>query len=343
MVYSYDMKDVKNEYLGLVNRVDTTLRTATDLQKATEKVYQELGKLLAVKNFAVALLDRREKTISFQIIVENRKVKKVDPRKFADGLIEHVVISKKPLRINKDLSSFCRKSKFVLSPGLKSAKSWLGVPMIFQSKVLGAVAIYENNESAYSEFDEILLSDIALKLTLIFENARLSEAVKSSSLIDPTTAAANRQYFDLVLEREMKKAIGYTRPLSLVLVEIDDYPNIKKNIGFENADKLLAYVARFIRTNVRDTDFVARFDASYFVMLFPETDNPGAMIVAKRIRSRIEGEKISIKNLRKMSVTVSMGVATYPYHAENVEGLLKTAAKAAKRAKELGKNRVETI
>ena len=343
IAYIYVMKNVEPEYLDLVNQIDKILSASSDFKGAAEKIYQELKKSWGVKNFTVALLNPREKTISFQVFVDNGKIKKLGPKAQADGLIRYVTNQRKTVRINKDLSAFCKKSKIVLGPDLKAAKSWLGVPMICQSKVLGAIAIHEKSEAAYSELEGIILANIAWKLALMLDHARLSEELKSSSLMDPTTKIANRQYFNLVLEREMKKAVGYTRPLSLALVEIDDYANIKKNLGLDNADKLLAYIANFIKSNVRDTDFVAQFDDYYFVLLFPETDNPGAMIVAKRLRSRVEDDKIAIKDLRKMNITFSIGVATYPYHAENIEGLLKVAAKATKKAKELGSNRVETI
>jgi len=184
---------------------------------------------------------------------------------------------------------------------------------------------------------------IAGQLSIALHNLQLYNKVKSLSLIDDLTKVANRRYFHLMLKNELKKAKGYSRQLSLAMVDIDNFKYFNDKYDRIKGNKALIHIAQVLKKNIRDTDFVARFGGEEFVILFPETGNPVAVSVLERIRNAIEMESFHLKDRGKTKLTVSIGVATYPIDAETQNELIQSADKALQGAKLRGKNRVETI
>jgi diguanylate cyclase (GGDEF)-like protein len=178
---------------------------------------------------------------------------------------------------------------------------------------------------------------------MVEENVRLSEEVRELSLIDEVTKIPNRRYFDLVLGMEVKKAKGYSRQLSIALIDLDHFRSLSARYGKNTSDKILLHLAQTLKRNVRDTDFVARYGGGEFVILLPETMNEAAVNVAERVRNAVERAPLKAKGLRKKKMTISLGVVTYPSSAESLPVLIEQAQKALSRAKQLGRNQVVTI
>jgi diguanylate cyclase (GGDEF)-like protein len=331
------------KYLRLIRKMDKILNTRYDFHKIATKIYQEMNKDLKVENFYIGFYNDEEKSMRFEMFIENSIEKKSRTSKFSYGLVEYIINSKKLLKIGKDLHKFCKKMRVDSARVSKYAKSWLGVPIMHRNTVKGVIAIQDNKkENAYSQYDEILLSTVASRLARVIENFRLSEEIQELSLIDDLTKIANRRHFDFVVEREMKRAIGYSRPLSIAIIALDDLKKLTDKYGLLVVNKMLVHLSLSIRKDIRDTDFIARYTDDEFVLLLPEANSAGALTVSERIRSAIEKTYVSIKGLGKKRITVSIGVATYPYNAETLTELVQNADKALCQAKELGNSLVES-
>src|SRR5262249_26589570 len=144
------------------------------------------------------------------------------------------------------------------------------------------------------------------------------------------------------LQKEIGRAERSTRPLTVLMLDIDDFKGINDRWGHPVGDAILQRVTAEIRAGVRgDMDLVARYGGEEFAVILPETPSPVAFDVAERIRRRIderlfrppEGEEI-------IRITASIGLATYPDDARDKEQLLEHADAALYRAKRGGKNAV---
>ena len=146
-----------------------------------------------------------------------------------------------------------------------------------------------------------------------------------------------------MLETEVRKARGYSRPLTLAMIDLDNFKSFNDRYGHMAGDKMLLHIANTLKRNTRDTDFVARYGGEEFAIIFPETNNEIALRVSQRVRAAIERDMLLIRGIGRKKLTVSIGLATYPVHAEGVDALIKNADKALYTAKQHGKNRVETM
>jgi diguanylate cyclase len=265
------------------------------------------------------------------------------------GFAALVVASKKVFIVHKDLSKFCKKHNIAALH--KNTTGLCGYPIQHRNIVYGAIVLEKvKDHSPFGRAVESLVALIAARLAveiafdrLVEEKNRLESEVEQLALFDPLTKIPNRRYFDLILEMEMRKAKGYSRQLSLAMIDLDHFRNLNARHGKKVGNELLIHVAQTLQRNVRATDFVARFGGEEFMIILPEALNEAAVNVAERIRSAVESAPLVLKGTGRKKVTISIGVVTYPSSAENLPALLEQANRALKKAKGLGRNQVVAI
>ena len=165
-------------------------------------------------------------------------------------------------------------------------------------------------------------------------------SVAEQALLDPLTNIANRRGFEGSLVAELERSERHGHPCALVIVDLDDFKQVNDTRGHDVGDEVLVTVASRLQTLVRSPDTVARLGGEEFALLLPETDFPGALIVAERARAALEAESIPMtRDGDVLRVTASFGVACFPASPDRA-ALLREADEALYAAKRLGKNRV---
>jgi len=177
-------------------------------------------------------------------------------------------------------------------------------------------------------------------------NAMADKLAQSQALLrelstrDSLTGLLNYREFQRQLTEEAERSRRYGRPFSLLMLDIDHFKAINDTYGHLAGDKALRGLAALIRAEVRPTDIVARYGGEEFVLVLPETDGPGALTLAERLRARVAGHAISVTADQTASLTVSIGLASYPDKTDSVQKLVSAADRALYAAKSAGRNRV---
>ncbi|MDZ7844456.1 MAG: diguanylate cyclase [Anaerolineales bacterium] len=172
----------------------------------------------------------------------------------------------------------------------------------------------------------------------------LSERLHQVSITDELTGIANRRFFNQMLETEWKRSRRNDEPLSLLIMDVDNFKAINDQFGHLRGDQYLQTVAQALSTAFqRPGDLLARFGGDEFAAVLPATDQQGAIRVAEKCRLILKELEFTFgKDQHQMGVTLSVGVVTaQPDPAVSPEALLNTADQALYRAKEKGKNRLE--
>ena len=207
----------------------------------------------------------------------------------------------------------------------------------------------------------IMNSAVALIGTYLMGLIRQQETrLRHMVIRDGLTELYNRSYFFHRLNSEIERSRRYGRIVSILLMDIDNFKLFNDTFGHLAGDAMIQRVAEVFRSNIRrsetqpsyDVDIPCRYGGEEFAIILPEITAEGgyetalrlsekvvsnsALVVAERIRRQIEEAKLE----ENKGVTISVGVATYPFHALTTDALVHAADVALYRAKDMGKNRV---
>ncbi|MEO5657739.1 MAG: diguanylate cyclase [Nitrospiria bacterium] len=215
----------------------------------------------------------------------------------------------------------------------------LVVPFYFQGRVAGVI-VAANKPRWLTHEDSRLLSVFASHTSIAVANLRLYQEIQQLATRDGLTGLYNYRYFRAQIERAVQQARRYGYPLSLLMLDIDNFKTYNDAYGHLKGDLILKEIAGLLTAHTRAADLVARYGGEEFVILLPEIGQESAQNVAEKIRQVIEEYPFALEagELPK-TLTSSIGVASSP-GAWSADGLIQHADQALYRAKEAGKNRV---
>lgn len=159
--------------------------------------------------------------------------------------------------------------------------------------------------------------------------------VNSLALRDAVTGLTNHRYFREALRVHAAQAERYDKPLSLLMIDLDDFKKFNDRYGHPAGDTLLRELGELLARACRGGDIVSRYGGEEFSIILPETPIADALAIAERLR-----QNVAVRIFSRGPVRISVGVATYPNHADSAESLLSLADNALYEAKWGGKNRV---
>ncbi len=173
------------------------------------------------------------------------------------------------------------------------------------------------------------------------DSALALELAEALSVTDDLTRLYNSRYLNLVLRRETKRATRNGRPLSLLFLDLDGFKDVNDRYGHLAGSQALTELGVLLKGSVRETDIAARFGGDEFALVLPETDAPGALLVAERVRDRVRAHRFLAGDGLSVQLTASIGIATLPDAAASAEELLRVADAAMYRVKASGKNGIQ--
>ena len=187
-----------------------------------------------------------------------------------------------------------------------------------------------------------LLDALVAQLSLAMENALLFTRQQALVVTDGLTGVYNRRKFDEEIVRWTHLAQRSSRPVALIILDIDNFKSFNDTYGHPAGDDLLQLLARLMKENMRVSDLVARYGGEEFAIILPDLDRNAAFQAGERLRHLII-EHLHLPDCGEgepCRVTVSMGVAAVPEDALEPHSLVNLADQALYQAKRFGKNRV---
>ena len=217
--------------------------------------------------------------------------------------------------------------------------SFISAPLVLQGKGKGVININnKRNRESFALHDLELLEALAGHAVVALANAHRYEQALARAQRDSLTGLANHGHFWSSLDLEIHRASRYGREFSLVMIDVDHFKQFNDRFGHVAGDEALLGVARLITERCRATDVAARYGGEEFAVLLPETGLDGATSFAETLRRTVESQGFSAQEQR--SVTISLGVATYPGDGETSSDLVKAADALLYRAKAEGRNQI---
>ncbi|WP_229411171.1 MULTISPECIES: GGDEF domain-containing protein [unclassified Massilia] len=219
-------------------------------------------------------------------------------------------------------------------PGHVSAESWFDMPRVGRRRYLAADA-----SPIYDERGR--LTAVVETLRDLTDEKLAQIALEQLATRDGLTGLANRRCFDDTLQAEWARAQRQGQPLSLLMVDVDNFKAFNDANGHLGGDECLKRIATAVASEMRANDLVARYGGEEFAVILPNQSLKGAASVAERIRTRVEQLQVPNRLAAGLHVTVSIGAATALASPDNgPSDLVATADAALYRAKHMGRNRI---
>jgi diguanylate cyclase (GGDEF)-like protein len=333
--YITELERSRDELRRNLDRFGATLRSTLDLNGMLEAVLETAMMALRAEAGAVFLLHPSGRQLSL------RASRGYDP---PEGM---------SLPVGRGIAGQAARGERLLVPGNPEVASSgpmepatataVAVPLERGQRVIGVIALYGRAvPEPFRDEDAESLASFAAQASVAIENVLLHQETERLSITDGLTGVWNRRYLELTLRKEIDRAQRFDRPLSVLMVDIDLFKGVNDLCGHQRGDEVLVELSRRVLDSVRtQIDTLARYGGEEFVVVLPETPEEGAKVVAEKIRAAVRDHSFTSDTGPNVSITVSVGVASFPADGKEAQQLLHTADLAMYRAKQGGRDRVE--
>ena len=311
-----------------VNRLATAIRKSLELDSVLQTAADEVGRALNVHSCAVRV---EGALVGHEMTKHYLRPDAVDEAAIESLLRDVDSISN---RLSNELEAYVVDGDYSQATPVQADAV---VPLIYKESFVGLLLVRSDDDSrVWAENELLLLHTVADQLAVAVNHAHLFAQMQQQALTDGLTGCYNRRQFELQLERDLHLAARNDQPLSLIMLDLDNFKNINDKAGHDVGDVALRMLAETLRAELRAEDTAARFGGDEFVMILPQADHEGAQLVAERLRKRIEQTLVPGFG----QVTASFGVASYPAHASSRDTLVNAADRALYNSKDSGRNRI---
>ena len=207
-----------------------------------------------------------------------------------------------------------------------------------ENRTAGLVLVCRGG-AAFTDDERRVVEIFSAQLSMLLDNLRAREKILSLADMDDLTGVPNRRYFRRQLTAEMKRSRVYGVPLSVLLIDVDDFKMINDTLGHLMGDVVLSELCGTVKEMLRSPDAISRFGGDEFAVLLPHTDAAGAAAVADRILERVKALEITDADNRPIPCTVSIGVTQVEAADAAFNDVVRRADARLYDAKRQGKNR----
>ena len=305
---------------------------------------------ILVLAWVVTLLSRWQEVRMLQQIDASRNTVE---HLLADLPMPFMLVAQSDHRIVRGNDALAKIFGAMASPGSQAARLFSNdedLPTVMTAGARETVGMMTRRGEAYMLVSCTEASGLApqsgpcwlMTLVDVTEQYIQQKQLQNEATTDPLTSLANRRSFSMASELEIARARKQQTPLAVLSLDLDHFKRVNDQYGHGTGDLVLVQAARLLKSAMRDGDLAARVGGEEFVALLPNTVLPHAVAAADRIRQSIAVTPVVLPDGTSLSVTTSIGVALFRDNEFDLGPALERADQALYRAKEGGRNRVET-
>ena len=316
--------------------ISEAAHSAEDLLALFGHIHHIVGELLPAINFFVALYDAEHDELTFPYYVDQHDQAPASRKLDSGTLSAEVIRTGQALLLTPDTRMELPPS---VGPAIGTAPlDWLGVPLISQQRVLGALVVQSySGDVRYTEEDKVLLQFVSTQVAAAIERKQTHTWLQYLARHDALTGLPNRELFHDRLQTALARARREQGRLALLYIDLDRFKQVNDALGHATGDLLLREVAVRLQQCVRESDTIGRIGGDEFLVLLPSIENPAAAsLVAGKIR-RALNRPFDLDG-QPASISSSIGIAVYPDQGGGKQELIQCADRAMYAAKQRGGN-----
>ncbi|MCP5109144.1 MAG: diguanylate cyclase [bacterium] len=330
--------------MTLINQVNQATVNLTTVSETLTSLLEILDR--AIENHLIGFaIFTGEREILLSI-----KLSKPIPRKVLE-IFQYQSLEDLAVMVNKDISDFNIDVEVI--EGADVIEEETGVPgfdpnLIYSNpirakgQVFGILNVYHPQMPTISLYQKQLLEKLSPYISTAIGAISMHNKIKGLSVIDGLTQLYNRRYIMEIFKTEFSKTTRYESDLSILMIDIDDFKKINDTYGHLSGDLVLKTLSTLIRNSLRNVDLPGRYGGEEFILILPETGKENGVLVAERIRERIEKHTFKTMNGDPLTLTISIGLSELSdlENKTNELEMIKIADARLYKAKRTGKNKV---
>ena len=324
--------------LSLLYSIGKAMNYISDLKKLLQFILSQAIEITSAEKGSIMLYDPEKDRLVIRVLAgladseyqEKVNNSEIQCRSFkpGEGIAGRVYMTARPMIVNN-----IQDDDLFIESETSFVKSIACIPMVVYSDVIGVINVTNKRDGQdFSDEDLQMLKAVADQAAVAVNKAQLWDMAVTDSL----TGLYVRRYFMAKLQEEIRRAERYNKVISIVMADLDRFKNINDTYGHDAGDKVLQAIGKFFQNNIREVDILARYGGEEFVLMIPEADQEAAYALSERLREKFS--RIEFDNLPQ--ITISLGIATYPFDGTELEDLIKKADAAMYAAKQAGRNKV---
>jgi diguanylate cyclase (GGDEF)-like protein len=315
------------------------LASAADTEQTLALIMQSALALMHMAGGSVALYDEERGVMKTKVTMgfEGKgSTVNLEWKVRLKGLTSHILSNERPTII-EDLS---KEKSFDTGPMLKlGILSLIAVPLKVEGKIMGILYVDDFSPRTFTEREVNTLNLLAAQAAAAIEKAVLLEKAETMAVTDELTKLYNHRYFLRSLEKEIKRAKRYGDEISLLMIDVDHFKNYNDTWGHLKGNVVLKTVAEILTYSARESDIVARYGGEEFSVIISQAEKGQAAVVAERIRQEVYDHPFPGEEKQPGGkLTISVGLATFPFDGQESTSLIECADRALYRSKALGRN-----
>ncbi|GAB4485189.1 MAG: hypothetical protein OHK0031_09290 [Anaerolineales bacterium] len=364
----------QSSQLALFYEISKELSSNLELEQVLRNLLGKCRQLLPLDVFYVAIYDAETQIIHHPLFFDKNTLKNVPARDLhaAPGLSGEIVFSRKTVYLPDTQQPEVARQYQIIHSGGESSRSYVGVPMLAHGQVIGVISMQSYQPNRYTPEHIQMLEAIASQAAIAIENSQLYEKTRAEAqerrlaqenlqetnqalqsqihsieaikdelrkqaIRDPLTGLYNRRYLDEIFDKKLQHARRKGAPLSVVMFDIDHFKQFNDAYGHPVGDRLLRKLGELLRGHIRHSDIACRYGGEEFLLLLPDTPLEAATRRAEEIRRDFAEMTLTVDG-KTVSASISLGLVTFPEHAQTPEGLIIQADQAMYSAKQAGRN-----
>lgn len=325
----------KTMRIAALNDIAVRITSMQSLRDLLDEVMRRGVLLTGAQAAVIAFYNEAEHRFDEWITqgLSNQFVKNI--RSLSGGVAEMTFGSGRPIQAN-DRPETAHKLERQFHE--ERIRSLVCLPLTSHANRLGVIYFFQKDRDHFFPDEIEILTTFAHLAAGAIENARLQEKTLNLAVTDKLTGLRNRRYFDQRLNEEIHHAGRQQTPLSLLMLDIDDFKLVNDTHGHIVGDRVLQNLGRILTGQLWQVDVASRYGGEEFAVILPQTDTAAAEKVAERIRARVAELRVPLPEKGEIGVTISIGAAAFPLCGDSAEGLTEHADQALYEAKRAGKN-----
>lgn len=321
-----------SEHLKILHEFGNLISNTHSINEICKKAFHLVGRVMDVDAFFIALYEPERNVIHFPLLVDLGEFLEPFSIPFGEGIVSKVIKTREILHLKTSMELDKHGAKTVGNDE-QMVNSGIYVPLLLGDQIKGVISAQSLHQFTYNKEHIELLKIIGSQVVNAIENSTLYKAVYERTIRDELTNLLNRRAFNKDIEEQLELAQKSNSSLVLIMFDSDNLKTVNDLYGHQVGDIYIKHIAKALNDHCNEGEWAYRLAGDEFMIIAPKITVDDALNKVNTIQRYLQDHPVELMGTY-FPITVSVGIAAYPDHADNVDDLKRCADEALYWSKE---------